>query len=81
MEHLRVAIGQALDKIGVKLYGMTRSEALERLICIKCKEPVDTKKKKDDYDIEQYKQTGLCVECYRGVIHQMVKTAELGDFK
>lgn len=51
-----------LDRIAVKLYGMTTAEALDQCICIRCKQPMV--RDLAYADLQEYLLTALCHECF-----------------
>ncbi|MCK5317568.1 MAG: hypothetical protein KAJ55_06615 [Anaerolineales bacterium] len=75
MEPLHKVIGLALDKVAVTMYGMSRGQALERYLCLKCKEKVFYQILSAD-EIEAYKDTALCPTCYRDILRKMLQSVE-----
>ena len=51
------------DNLARELYGMTKAEAIEKGICIDCREPAKAKCHTDAGNRE-YLISGLCEECY-----------------
>jgi hypothetical protein len=60
MEHLKTSLIDIQNSLALKLYGVTRSDALRRSICLRCKKPARL--------WGRYKTSGLCEECYSSIL-------------
>lgn len=59
------SLSELVDEIARKLFGITKTQAHQRRVCIRCKRSVDRfKTEMDELDKEEYKITGLCPDCY-----------------
>ena len=68
-----VVEGAALDELketlAKKLFQMSRSEAWEKGICVKCKEPWESKTHSELGKLE-YKISALCEECFDAITRE-----------
>ena len=51
-----------LDSYTVGVYGISRRDALDKEICVGCKEPVDFNWPEPVYE-KEYRLSGLCTDC------------------
>ena len=56
MEHLSSPLRKIQDEIALRHFGMTKTDALEKGICVKCKEEATM--------WGRYLVSGLCETCY-----------------
>ena len=62
-EHINVALKSLTENLAKGLFDMTRDEAWEQGICIRCKEP-PTPKCYSKAGLKEYTQSALCEECF-----------------
>jgi len=60
MEHLKTSLWNIQNNLAHKLYGMTKSEAFRRSICLRCKKPTGL--------WGRYKTSGLCEACHSSIL-------------
>lgn len=57
----RVNLNDLKDAIAMKLYGMKRSDALLKCVCVSCKEPA---KFYSEAGKSEYQKSALCEKCF-----------------
>jgi hypothetical protein len=60
-EHISNPITRLVDSLAKDLFSMSREEAWEKKICIKCKRPASFY---SQAGIKEYKKTALCEKCF-----------------
>ncbi len=58
------SLKELLDALAIESFGMTKAEALEKGICIKCKKPPTFS---TDLGRDEYPRSGLCEPCFDAV--------------
>ena len=58
------ALTSYLDTLAQRLYGLTRTEAHERKICISCKSPIGPENIFTPAGATEYSISALCETCY-----------------
>ena len=61
-----VTLEKFKDNLAFDIYGMTKSEAIKKGICIQCKEPA-IPKCYSNAGIKEYKISGLCEKCFNEI--------------
>lgn len=61
------------DKASLLLFGISCTEALEKKICLSCKEKVDSDNY-NDKDKKAYLNSGVCATCLKEAVESFKKT-------
>ena len=60
-------VNKLLDDIALKIWGMTKSEALSKGICVCCKKNIGDMHMRE-IDVSEWEKSGLCFECFDQVL-------------
>ena len=63
MDHISKPLNELMDLFSFSLYGISRSEAWKRGICLECKQPA-LPKCYSEAGKKEYEISGLCEECF-----------------
>jgi hypothetical protein len=63
MEHISNPINAFMDQMSMDIYGISRSEAWSKGICLECKE-LALPKCYSEAGVKEYKMSGLCEACF-----------------
>jgi len=61
-----VTLEKFKDNLAFDIYGMTKSEAIKKGICIQCKEPA-IPKCYSNAGLREYRISGLCEKCFNEI--------------
>jgi RNA processing factor Prp31 len=52
-----------LDNFAKKSFGISKTEAKEKMLCVFCKEKIEMKDFRDQLSIKEYGISGICQKC------------------
>lgn len=61
--HIKTPVDKVLDALAEEAWGISRSDAWKKGICIACKKPIDVTDF-TDLDRQEYQQSALCPACF-----------------
>jgi hypothetical protein len=73
MEHIKEAIGLAVNAVAVKLYGMTRTEAWNKGRCIRCKGKINEGRIKTEAGSKEYNRSAVCEICFNEIVDNITE--------
>ena len=56
-------IQECLDQLAIMMFGVRTSTALNKGVCVKCKEYINPKNIRNTLEQDEYKISGLCGNC------------------